>query len=93
MKMKYSEAMLKGFEMVDGRQCKYLLGDSFTKPTRVCVNGAVNLAVRGDPYKWAAGSNRASERFEKAWGIRPAFANNEGLHWTEIYGMAVAAGL
>jgi hypothetical protein len=90
--MKYSEAMLKGFEKVEGRQCKDALyeGDSPRRPVSVCVNGAVALGMSGSawnvPTRW-------SRKFEEAWGERPLMLNNAGLDWTELYGMARAAGL
>ena len=89
--MKYSEAMLKGFKKVGGRQCR---GD-FEKLDRTgrvrscCAIGAVRL---GSGYMACIGGNFA-DAFRKAWRVDPADLNDEGMNWPDIYGMAVAAGL
>lgn len=87
--MKFSEAMLKGFQMVDGKQIK---GSYFKFDGRdvigCCAMGAVSL-----------GSNRRLSRvdfdrnFQCAWGLPSDVINDEGMPWEHIYGMAVAAGL
>ena len=92
--MKFSEAMLKGYEKVGGKQwhrgyCP--IKDSMRAPTRVCVLGAINLAEYGN-VSGSSGWNFA-KAFYRQWGVLPEELNDEGLHWTEIYGMAVAAGL
>lgn len=102
--MKYSEAMLKGFKKVGGRQCKNelsrnergrVLVDGFA-PHSVCVNGAVLLAVEGRAG-WGVEGERVitdgGNGFYSAWEVDPVDLNNEGMPWEHIYGMAVAAGL
>ena len=99
--MKFSEAMLKGYQMAGGRQFHggtYApADDNWNKPSRVCVLGAATLALSG-----CAGGTGAStfttlgpevREFCAAWGIRPEDLNDEGMPWEHIYGMAVAAGL
>jgi hypothetical protein len=90
--MKYSEAMLKGFEMVGGKQCKdeFYLGSKET-PTAICALGAINLGADGNaastyPHDFV-------RRFTEVWGEDPQFLNDGGMPWEHIYGMAVAAGL
>lgn len=89
--MKFSEAMLKGFEKVNGRQA--FNGQLLAKDGSVCINGAANLAYTGDATTWAEETLRACGAFADVWGEAPDLLNNNGLDWTEIYGMAVAAGL
>jgi hypothetical protein len=104
MEMKFSEAVLKGFEKVNGRQCRDTLArdkngtphypwddDPQTKPYSVCVNGAINLAETGDAMKF--GRLADGVRFHRVWGVSPIELNNAGMSWEHIYGMAVAAGL
>lgn len=92
--MKFSEAMLKGYEMVGGKQYRgdyYPTGDCCSAPTQVCVLGAVNLGDHGDAL--GAAGWEFSNRFYNAWGVRATSLNDMGMPWEHIYGMAVAAGL
>ena len=107
--MKFSEAVLKGFEQINGRQCvgtlamnkKGGLPGIGKLPYRCCVMGAAAIGATGNPYgeeqDWRL-------EFKGAWGIDPAELNNnrdqlyygkktEPFPWEHIYGMAVAAGL
>lgn len=91
--MKYSDAMLKGFKKVNGRNCRHVLAEGGDRePTALCVNGAANYGRNGSPYSFT-GLSRAHTQFMKAWGFMPHVLNNNGLPWEEIYGMARAAGL
>jgi hypothetical protein len=89
--VKFSEAMLKGFEMVGGRQTKgqFCIGKP-SSPRAVCVHGAASLAVTGWADDW---HYLPFERFCQVWGMTPLDANDIGLPWEHIYGMAVAAGV
>lgn len=91
--MKFSEAMLKGYEMVGGRQCKNVFhrGNPFD-PDSVCVLGAVSLGDHGNALGGHIGWS-FSAAFKCKWGVYPANLNDEGMPWEHIYGMAVAAGL
>jgi hypothetical protein len=89
--MKFSEAMLKGFEQVNGRQCKYDFAlPVMGKPEAFCVLGAVSAGRGALGYSfWYADT----DKFVRAWGVRPNALNDQGMPWEHIYGMAVAAGL
>jgi hypothetical protein len=95
--MKLSEAILKGYERVGGRQCKHAYYENGTpsRPEAVCVMGAVSLALSGN----AAGdvvnpfAHKGVQAFVVAWDMAPSALNDEGMPWEHIYGMAVAAGL
>lgn len=83
--MKYSEAMLKGFEIVGGRQCRevYVQTNDAGKPVAYCVNGAA----------MAVGYSGSTYLFYETWGCLPHVLNDQGMPWEHLYGMAVAAGL
>lgn len=83
--MKFSEAMLKGFEMVGGKQCRgtYTEWDIYLRPVAHCALGA---AIAG-------GWKGADAGVQRAWGICVAELNDKGMPWEHIYGMAVAADL
>lgn len=89
---KLSAAILCGYKLVDGKQH---FGDYANKDgSAVCVLGAVNLCLTGDPRKEYVGPLAADQdRFRKAWGDWAEDLNDEGMPWEHIYGMAVAAGL
>lgn len=97
--MKYSEAILDGFKAVGGRQCRkhyYPPGERDpTKPTAVCILGALNLGSCGSAYRnyHNGPGNVFAEAFERAWGFPPQELNDDGMAWEDLYGMAVAAGL
>ena len=99
--MKFSEAMLKGYQKVGGRQCRdhYYVGGSNKNPQAVCVNGAISLARCGvaEPNDISPLKHRLQNwdsAFVGAWGIHPQELNDDNkLPWEHIYGMAVAAGL
>lgn len=83
--MKFSEAMLKGFAEVDGRQCTgaYSRRDAKGRLARCAIGAAC-----------AGGWSASTGGFIAAWGVSVYEANDEeGLPWEHIYGMAVAAGL
>lgn len=103
---KFSEAMLCGFEKVDGRQwfgdyCPRT--DKGESPASVCVLGAVNLCLRGNARRASIiRANRAdplsdtqfASAFREAWGMCPDDLNDDDqMPWEHIYGMAKAAGL
>lgn len=85
--MKYSEAMLKGFEQVNGRQCKEAMHEINCHGMVVahCALGAIEAGGREDGGFVAV--------FYDAWGVAPHHINDEGMPWEHIYGMSVAAGL
>ena len=96
--MKFSEAMLKGYEMVGGVECHdgYFAGGTPRKPVALCPLGACNLAVTGN----ALGTNEFLsmrhpdvKQFRRVWGEHVMDLNEAGMPWEHIYGMAVAAGL
>lgn len=85
--MKFSEAMLRGFETVDGRQCKgNYVRERNGKAYAYCVMGAV-YAVDFTPRM------KDKDRFYEVWGYTAMSLNDKGMPWEHIYGMAVAAGL
>lgn len=94
--MKYSKAMLKGYETNEGRQCAHVLRDD---SGAMCVHGAINMGQHGHAeYNYGDEVERDKrlafmEKFEEVWGDRPHTLNNAGLDWMDIYGMARAAGL
>jgi len=93
--MKFSEAILRGFEMVGGKQCKGYYcprEDDPRKPGAVCVLGARNLCLTGDATEEPGRfTDPDSDDFCDAWGIHPSTLNDEGMPWEHIYGMARAA--
>lgn len=93
--MKFSEAMLKGFEQVGGRQCRYVYREgSVTEPRTVCALGAYFLGAYGAAECASLDEqDDITGQFKKAWGIFIQEANDMGLPWEHIYGMAVVAGL
>jgi hypothetical protein len=98
--MKFSEAMLRGYEKINGAQ---FFGGSYIpdgadplNPPRACVLGAVNLGKYGRAdvvYGADPAISDACERFEAVWGELPQELNDNLMPWEEIYGMSVAAGL
>lgn len=100
--MKLSEAILKGYELNDGRQCVDSLQNS---NGAMCVLGAYNLATAGSA--WGCEPDRENwwiqrNKFRAVYGIDPVSLNNneeergeakEPFPWEHIYGMAVAIGL
>lgn len=89
--MKYSEAMLKGFEMVGGRQCTMAFAKDASgrriygpapHPHSVCAHGAAMLALHGDANfdQWA--DTPATRAFHEAYGLRVVDANN-GADWDD----------
>lgn len=88
--MKFSEAMLKGFEKVDGRQCRGAFFSSCDGKISYCVLGAVTAGHNSKNFHmWPEDAGR----FSDAWGFAPSALNDQGMPWEHIYGMAVAAGL
>jgi hypothetical protein len=88
--MKFSEAILKGYEKVNGRQCRgnYARLDRDGNPVAHCVIGAMYSGDPGDAHMHERG------RFEEAWGFSAMGLNDEErMPWEHIYGMARAAGL
>ena len=85
--MKVSEAILRGFEKVNGNQIRYTFfeHDRHGRVVGCCVMGAASLG--------GAGGQRFGRPFREAWGIHPTALNDRGMPWEHIYGMAVAAGL
>ena len=88
--MKFSNAMLKGFAEVNGKQCKgsYSRGP-FGNRTAYCAMGA---AYAGSGGKTPFPESSLAKFFEQ-WGTTPISLNDDGMPWEHIYGMAVAAGL
>lgn len=97
--MKYSEAILKGFQRVGGRQYThvYFYGADPANPIAACVLGALHLGLSGSarPMSQAAYNerDRFREAFAEAWGEVPDVLNDLGMPWEDLYGMSVAAGL
>lgn len=100
--MKFSDAMLKGFEKVNGRVCRnsdYQEGSSLI-PESVCAMGAGFLGMYGRADA-ACRSRRAykiqsdvAEKFIAAWGIDIRTLNDmDDMPAEHLYGMTVAAGL
>lgn len=88
--MKFSEAMLKGFEKVGGRQCRGYM--EVRHRGRVTAHCAVGAAVRGGMTQCEAESSNGAMR--RAWGPSAIFLNDvERMPWEHIYGMARAVGL
>lgn len=100
--MKFSDAMLKGYMKVGGKQfteggssvvgsARYFpKGDDPARPSCVCAVGAANLG-----FGRAANKDGDCEgaSFHRHWGVDVADLSDEGMPWEHIYGMAVAAGL
>jgi hypothetical protein len=98
--MKFSEAILCGYEKVNGRQHIGGYSNCAEKPEELalCVLGAGSLCLIGQA-RMTSDSLAFEEAFEKAWGFNPAALNDgrmegtEPMPWEHIYGMAVAADL
>ena len=95
--MRFSAAMLKGFEMVGGRQHfgDYCAGDP-TRPVAVCAVGAAYLARHGNARKedYLPDSLVYNvDAFRRLWGMDVAEANDLRLPWEHVYAMARAAGI
>lgn len=94
--MKFSEAMLKGFEKVDGRQC---VGKMRTRDADGCINAFCAVGAALDTEKGQE-DLLAQEAFlmahaamKYAWGFGPMELNDShNLPWEHIYGMARAVG-
>jgi hypothetical protein len=98
--MKFSEAMLKGFQAVNGRVCRdcgYRQG-AVDAPVSVCAIGAAMFGANGyaavrDVYELAM-QDDFTAAFYAEWGVDIRELNDElGLPAEHLYGMAVAAGL
>jgi hypothetical protein len=94
--MKYSEAMLKGFEMVDGKQLKkgfVAYRTDTNTPVAACAAGAVQLGLTGKRTRTFSDASGFRFDFNRKWGVDPSVLNDEGMPWEHIYGMTRAAGL
>ena len=90
--MKPSEAMLKGFAMAGGRQCKaaYCIGHH-TKPTKVCALGAMGLGLNGSAVAHE-GTNAALVAFREATSIPMIIASDKGMSIPDIAGILASEG-
>lgn len=99
--MKFSKAMLNGFEKVGGKHYRqreaepgygayFPPGDDPMNPSSVCATGAANLG-----FGRAANDDGDYEgdSFEQFWGVCVSELSDEGMPWEHIYGMARAVGL
>lgn len=86
--MKFSEAILKGFEQVNGRQCHGRASEWIDgKPFAYCCFTAASVGS-------IENLDRALREFKRAWGIGVITLNDDyNMPWEHVYGMAVAAGL
>ena len=88
--MKFSEAMLRGYAKVGGKQCfgkeKRVVGG------RILAYCPVGAAIRGGMSREDATANNFAMRH--VWGDTVVMLNDHAtLPWEHIYGMAVAADL
>lgn len=95
--MKLSKAILKGFEMAGGNQCKrnYCEGDP-TAPQAVCAIGAAALAICGDAdaeCKDVFPSHKQLKIFYSVIGISIPDLNDKGMSIPDIAGIAKSIGL
>lgn len=75
--MKYSEAMLKGFEMAGFRKARHTRqADNGS----VCALGAAALALKGSAHAMPNEEDRARIAFLDAYGTEIAFASNGDDH-------------
>ena len=87
-----SEAMLRGFEMAGGRQCKNrLCRGNPVKPTAVCALGAMNLAMTGDSRNCSQ-IDAGSDAFFDATGELISSANDAGMYIPDIAGILASEG-
>lgn len=93
--MKSSEAMLKGFMAVNGRQTKGSMARTrHGKPVATFDPKAYRFCVLGATMKGGGRPSGLTVPFLAVYGVSPVFLNDEEkLPWEWIYGMAVAAGL
>lgn len=93
--MKYSTAMLKGYQQV-GKQCKHAFynGDR-NSPTSVCALGAVAMGTSGDAacigFKYPTRA-RVADKFFHSYGVTIAECNDSGMPIPDIAGMLKAIG-
>lgn len=95
--MKLSKAMLKGFEMAGGNQCKYEYceGDP-TAPQAVCAIGAAALAICGNAeaeWKDAFPFHKQVKIFYAVIGIPIPHLNDKDMSIPDIAGIAASIGL
>ena len=95
--MKLSKAMLKGFEMVGGNQCKhdYCKG-SPTAPQAVCAIGAASLAACGNAYAelhYCFLFREQIKTFRSMVGVGIATLNDKGMSIPDIAGIAASIEL
>lgn len=85
--MKFSTAMLRGFEKVEGHQLNNgRIYDDIDAPKAACAIGAARLGGYPD--------TSSPLGFLDVWNVGVHELNDdEKLPWEHIYGMAVAAGL
>lgn len=93
---KLSTAMLRGFQQVDGRQCKnawvHSRGDT---PVRVCGMGAVFLGLGSNPKNVSLcdlpeGMLTQFRKFGEEYGISVMGANDYGMCAADLIGMLKA---